>query len=174
MLTVPTTTKNCIAYARYVQQRKNANKRGIAFQMSFAVWEWLWLDSGKWSERGPLPHQYCMSRHGDEGPYAVANVTIKTVRENLDELACTEARKAQVRKALTGREKTPEHRAAIGAANRARGTPPPLRNKPVWVEGTLYPSMGSACEARGVTMFKIRYRIKQGFPGYRYAAKGDM
>jgi hypothetical protein len=67
---------------RYRRQKHNATKRGIAWQMTFAEWVQIWLDSGKWLQRGRGKSGYCMARNGDVGPYCVGNVSIQTCVEN--------------------------------------------------------------------------------------------
>ena len=51
----------------------------VPFLLTFAQWWYIWRRSGKWEQRGTLPHQYCMARKGpDIGPYAMGNVKIIT------------------------------------------------------------------------------------------------
>ena len=52
MLTVKSTQKTCIALLRFYEHRRGAQKRGIPFLFTFAEWEWMWLNSGKWDQRG--------------------------------------------------------------------------------------------------------------------------
>jgi len=59
-----------------------AEKRGIAWEFTFPEWLKVWMDSGKWEQRGRESGQYCMARHGDVGPYRADNVAIITSREN--------------------------------------------------------------------------------------------
>lgn len=66
----------------FVQQRRNAATRGISWELTFGQWWSIWEQSGKWTERGRGADLYVMSRPGDEGPYSVDNVVIKTLREN--------------------------------------------------------------------------------------------
>jgi hypothetical protein len=67
---------------RYEVQRQAAAKRGISWEITFPEWMAVWTESGKWEERGVGKGHYCMSRHGDLGPYKVGNVSIKTIVEN--------------------------------------------------------------------------------------------
>lgn len=66
---------------QYTHQRKNANRRSIAWEMSFAEWWKIWQDSGRYDERG-RGHGYAMCRFGDTGAYAVGNVEIITCIQN--------------------------------------------------------------------------------------------
>jgi hypothetical protein len=67
---------------KFHAHKANAKGRSIPFLLSFDQWQTLWLDSGKWSQRGPRQGQYVMARNGDSGPYAVGNVRICPVEEN--------------------------------------------------------------------------------------------
>lgn len=67
----------------YGNQKRNALRRGKGFDLTFAQWLYIWLESGRWLERGKEGHQYCMSRVGDKGGYEIGNVFIQTNRENL-------------------------------------------------------------------------------------------
>lgn len=64
------------------QQRRNAMRRGIAWELSLHEWWRLWQESGKWPERGRGGDKYVMSRIKDSGPYAIGNVHIQTLSEN--------------------------------------------------------------------------------------------
>ena len=73
------------ALVKYKTQRFNALKRGIGFEISFDDWSSIWIQSGKWDQRGKGANKYVMSRHNDIGPYKVGNVAIKTQEENSSE-----------------------------------------------------------------------------------------
>jgi hypothetical protein len=74
------------AKRKWYDQRQNARRRGIKWDLPFDTWMKIWMDSGHWHERGvKTPGSYVMSRKGDQGPYSVDNVEIKTNRENLSE-----------------------------------------------------------------------------------------
>lgn len=86
-------------------QRSRARKRGIEFLLSFEEWFKVWDDSGHLHEKGRLKHQYCMARNGDKGPYAVGNVSIITVGENV----------RQQTHPWLGRKATDDHKAKLSA-----------------------------------------------------------
>jgi len=104
----------------YIKQKSQAKQRGIPFLLTFEEWWKIWLDSGKWKQRGIRLDQCCMARFGDIGPYAVGNVRICSVSENHSEGA-------------RGRKHTDAARKAISVAVTARyarachtsGAPPP-------------------------------------------------
>ncbi len=60
----------------YNLQKSNAKRRNIPFLLTFDEWLAIWLDSGKWEQRGTHSVEYCMARYGDSGPYAIGNVRI--------------------------------------------------------------------------------------------------
>lgn len=66
---------------KYLEQKSKALRRGIEFSMTLPEWWKVWQDSGKWEARGRFG--YCMGRHGDAGPYAIGNVYITTIEQNL-------------------------------------------------------------------------------------------
>ena len=67
----------------YYFQRKNAERRGISWQLTYIQWIRIWIRSGHWKERGRNRGNYCMARFGDKGPYSKLNVKICTVNENI-------------------------------------------------------------------------------------------
>lgn len=69
---------------KFVQQRNNAKRRNIDWQLTLGEWWQIWEASGKWDERG-RGSGYVMARHGDTGPYAVGNVKVINGRENQSE-----------------------------------------------------------------------------------------
>lgn len=68
--------------ARYCSQRQSSAKRGICWEISFPEWMAIWKESGLMEQRGVGRSGFCMARHGDEGPYRVGNVSIKSCIEN--------------------------------------------------------------------------------------------
>ena len=79
----------------YAVQKSNARRRGIAWEFNLSSWLAVWESSGLLTERGRKLDQYCMARHGDVGPYAPGNVSIKTNQENWDELNDVHGREAR-------------------------------------------------------------------------------
>ena len=75
-------TYNKTPRGRYSQQRKQAIKRNISWEISFEEWWDIWETSGKWSLRGFGAGKYCMSRYKDTGPYHKDNVTIARTEDN--------------------------------------------------------------------------------------------
>src|SRR6516225_6521047 len=69
----------------YEQQRFKALQRDIPWLFSFEEWCAIWLESGKWEQRGRHKGQYVMARHGDVGPYHRDNIRICLVGENVVE-----------------------------------------------------------------------------------------
>lgn len=63
-------------------QRSNARKRGIKWD--FKLWDWwrVWVESGKWNQRG-RGDGYVMARIKDSGPYSRENVYITSASQNI-------------------------------------------------------------------------------------------
>jgi len=72
-------------WRRYASQRNSALQRGIPWLFSFEEWCAIWLESGKWDQRGRHHGQYVMARFGDRGPYERSNIRICLVGENVVE-----------------------------------------------------------------------------------------
>lgn len=70
---------------KYCFQRQAAKKRGIAWEITFPEWMAAWTASGVMEQRGKGRLCFCMARHGDEGPYRVGNISIKSIVENSSE-----------------------------------------------------------------------------------------
>lgn len=71
--------KPCTIYAR---QKAMAKLRNIEWQLTFEEWYAIWLQSGKYDQRGRGVGKYCMSRIGDTGPYSKNNVFIQETIKN--------------------------------------------------------------------------------------------
>jgi len=69
--------------AMHRDQKKDAKRRGIAFELTLDEWWQIWKESKKFSQRGPKRNDYQMCRFNDRGPYAVGNVYIATNLENV-------------------------------------------------------------------------------------------
>lgn len=77
----------------------SARKRGIPFRMTFEQWWELW--EPHYERRGMGAGCFVMCRTKDDGPYAVGNARIDTVRANVEE------RFALYRAAQSGSGRTP-------------------------------------------------------------------
>lgn len=66
----------------YVQHKHNADLRGIPFLLSYWEWGTIWIESGRWEQRGSRRGQYVMARLGDQGAYELGNVVICLAEEN--------------------------------------------------------------------------------------------
>ena len=65
----------------FASQKRNAHKRGIAWELTLGQWWAIWKTSGHWEQRG-RGNGYMMCRKGDTGPYSVDNIYIATGVEN--------------------------------------------------------------------------------------------
>jgi hypothetical protein len=110
------------------QQKSNAKRRGIAWRLTFEEWSKIWTDSGKWELRGRNSGQYCMSRPGDQGSYAVDNVRIVPVTLNHNEMTYQHTDEAKLRigafhkghQYLLGRKLSETHKQNISHGNQGR------------------------------------------------------
>lgn len=119
------------AFDCYKGHKRRAARAGIGFELSFQQGFQIWTASGHLHERGSRGGQYVMARTGDVGPYAVGNVRICTVEENMSERKDSpEGRASRNRlnsiklrgntngignKGSTGKTFSEAHRAKIGA-----------------------------------------------------------
>lgn len=55
----------------------------MPFLLTYEQWLEIWLESGRWGERGSRPDQYVMHRVGDRGAYEKGNVYIDTNARNM-------------------------------------------------------------------------------------------
>lgn len=77
----PRAAPNSLARA-FIEQRRNAQQRGIEWALTFPEWVSVWEASGHIEERGRGGGLYCMARYHDIGPYEVGNVYITTCSGN--------------------------------------------------------------------------------------------
>jgi hypothetical protein len=94
----------------YTQQKSNAKQRGVVFAITFDEWKQIWLDSGKWEQRGRGAEKYCMCRKGDAGCYEVGNVFVGLNKHN-------------VRDGNLGKVMSEKTRQLISAANTGKAHP---------------------------------------------------
>lgn len=66
----------------FSRQRHTARQRGIEWKLTLAEWWAVWVESGKWEQRGRARDSYVMCRFADVGPYEVGNVYIATLSHN--------------------------------------------------------------------------------------------
>lgn len=163
---------------KFEAQRENAARRGIGFVLTFEQWLAVWIESGKFSERGRGASKYCMSRFGDEGVYEVGNVFIQTGKINVAEGNLGKVMKQETRDKIaaahTGKphpwsvgENNPMHRpevkakmsAAIGGANhyKARGVITP---------GGFFDTAKLASVALGIPKSTIEWKAKYCRDGF--------
>jgi hypothetical protein len=64
---------------KFRQQRSNAKRRGIGWELTFKQWREIWNDSDLYHLRDR--RGFVMHRNSDESPYAVGNVEIISATE---------------------------------------------------------------------------------------------
>lgn len=78
-------TYDCIpteARQQFKQQRRMAEHRGIAWDISLATWWGIWEQSSLWTSRGRGANRYVLARIDMNGPFTVENVHIITLKES--------------------------------------------------------------------------------------------
>lgn len=106
--------------------RVDRNGNPIEMRLSFDDWLQIWLDSGKWDQRGTRKGQYCMSRINDLGHYEKGNVEIKLTSENSSEATSrprgplSEEHKLAVSEALKSRHFSDEHRRKLSESKQGK------------------------------------------------------
>ena len=166
----------------YSQQKSNAKARGVEFNISFEDWKSVWLESGKWADRGRGKGKYCMCRVGDSGAYEVGNVFIGLNEQNISDgnvgKVMADETKRKISEAHTGKthdwsrgDKNPMHRpevkakmsAAIGGANHynQRGVVTP--------EG-YFVTAKAAAEALGIKKSTVEWRARHNKFGFSLPA----
>lgn len=93
-------TRNVFLKA-YSQHKSNAKNRGIEMRLTFKEWKKIWLESGKWNERGRLRGQFCMCRFGDLGHYELNNVFIGQGSENVSAAQKYKAKSSETRQRIS-------------------------------------------------------------------------
>lgn len=73
------------AASKFYQHRARAKARGIEFVLAFDEWLLIWWQSGHYQQMGKSAGKYVMARTGDVGAYALGNVRIAPMEENLAE-----------------------------------------------------------------------------------------
>lgn len=72
----------CAPAKAYLDQRRNAERRGIEWSITFPEWMTVWEESGHLAERGRTGSKFVMGRRSDIGPYDRDNVYITTLAQN--------------------------------------------------------------------------------------------
>lgn len=166
----------------YTQQKSNAKQRGIEFAITFDEWKQIWIDSGKWDQRGRGAEKYCMCRIGDVGCYDVGNVFIglgkHNVRDgNLGKIDTDETRKKKSESMIgmphpwSVGDKNPMHRPevkakisiAVGGANNYRA-------KTVICPLGVFGSTTEASKELNIPAVTIQWRCRHNKAGWSYSA----
>ena len=131
---------------RYNYHLGNEGKRNIDFLLTFEEWWDIWAKSGHYHERGPKKGQYCMSRFGDKGPYAVGNVFIQR----------TESNTSQAQKGKADGPHTITHRNNIRKSLNSVIETTHKGCRPCLIDGVEYYSIAEASRITGIRSKTIR------------------
>jgi hypothetical protein len=112
------------AFIRWREQLYNSAHRGIAFELTLADWQSIWIASGHYHRRGRHKGEFVMSRPGDTGPYGVTNVAIVPCSANTVEAQShrtwTAETRAKIARRLKGNKNGLGHVASAAARKRMR------------------------------------------------------
>lgn len=95
------------AFIRWREQRYNSAKRDIPFMIPLPDWLAFWIASGHYHQRGRRRGDYVMARFNDVGPYAIGNIKIVRVEDNIIEGSDwprTPETRAKIARRLTGNQ----------------------------------------------------------------------
>lgn len=70
------------ARRQFSAQKARAKHRGIEWRLTLDEWLSIWVESGRYEQRGRGAGKYVMARLGDRGPYEVGNVFISSSEQN--------------------------------------------------------------------------------------------
>ena len=165
----------------YTQHKSNAKQRGVLFLITLAQWKQVWLDSGKWDQRGRGAAKYCMCRIGDMGAYEVGNVFIDTNHRNVSDgnIGKIDSQETRRRKsiALTGMAhpwcagaNNPMHRPEAKAKIKdATGGTKHYRSKGgVTTPSGFFESTIAAASSLGMPVPTVQWRCKYNKFGFSY------
>lgn len=163
-------------------QKSNANTRGVPFLLTFDQWKAIWVESGKFEQRGRGSDKFCMCRNNDTGAYEVGNVFIDTNHRNISDgnlgKPCSDEHRTKISLSNLGKahpwsagENSPMRRpevkakviAAISGAKhyKARGVVTP--------QG-FFPTAKSAAEALGMKKPTVEWRARHNKFGFSLPA----
>lgn len=101
----------------FAVHKGDAKRRGIPFLLTYEQWCMVWMESGKFEQRGRHRGCYVMSRPGDKGAYELGNVVICVAAANTAErnrLNTNEGKKyPRMSEVMRDRMKDPDRRQAI-------------------------------------------------------------
>jgi hypothetical protein len=166
----------------YTQHKSNAKTRGIEFKLTFDEWKQIWLDSGKWDERGRGAEKYCMCRVGDIGCYEVGNVFIGLGKTNVRDgnLGKIDSQETKHKKSVAAKgkpkpwffgDKNPMHRLEVKAKmSIAVGGSNNYKAKTVISPFGIFGSATEASKELNIPAVTIQWRCRNNKTGWSYLA----
>lgn len=164
----------------YTQQKSNAKQRGVDFKLTLQEWTTIWLESGKWEQRGRGAEKYCMCRLGDAGAYEVENVFIDLGKRNVSDgnkgkldSAETKARKSAALKGMphpwSAGSNNPMHRPEVKAKMSAKiSGGKHYRARMVGTPHGIWTSATECAKALGMPVPTVNWRCKYHKMGFAY------
>lgn len=166
----------------YTQHKSNAKARGIEFRLTLDEWKQIWLDSGKWEQRGRGADKYCMCRIGDAGCYEIGNVFIGLGKTNVRDgnLGKTDSQETKHKKSVAAKgkpkpwvvgDKNPMHRPEVKAKmSVAVGGSNNYRAKTVVSPFGVFGSATEAAKELNIPAVTVQWRCRYNKSGWSYLA----
>lgn len=166
----------------YTQHKSNAKQRCIEMRLTFDEWKEIWLQSGKWDERGRGAEKYCMCRLGDEGHYEAGNVFIAQNKCNISDgnigKTDSEVTRAKKSASMKGKahpwsvgDKNPMHRPEVKAKmGEATGGANHYNQKGVITPDGYFVTAKAAAIALSLKKSTVEWRSRHNKLGFSYAA----
>ena len=166
------------ARKKFNAHKSNARRRNIDFCMTFEQWTEMWVESGKWEQRGRGADKYCMCRVGDVGPYSVENVFIGQGKQNVSDgnigKPDSEETRRKKSEALKGKphpwskgELNPMHRPEVKAKiSEATGGANHYKARGVVTPEGFFATAKLAAEALGIKKSTIEWRARNNKFGF--------
>lgn len=67
----------------FCEQRNNSRALGVAWNLSFSTWWFLWNESGQWGMRARRFDGFVLTRDDLSGPYSIENVSIRSFSDHM-------------------------------------------------------------------------------------------
>lgn len=103
---------------KFRQQKNNALARRVPWAITFPQWMQFWIDSGHWDDRARTRDGYVMARRGDTGAYALGNIYITTLAQNVADYQTTLKRRGVL--CADGWNRLPERSSRVSSKTRTK------------------------------------------------------
>ncbi len=141
----------------------------MQMKLSFEQWLKVWVDSGKWYERGRKKGQYCMCRRNDVGHYEIGNVYIDLASINSSTAPVyprTDSSKELIRQRYLGKSRPKEVFEKGRQTKIQRGL---YRAVVSDIDGMRFESVAEAARYYKLDPSTVSARCRKEIKGFRFA-----